>query len=81
MKKFITTAIKVIIAAALMISGLIALTIWRLKGIHFFGIYITPEQVNMLVDSAGTYVYIVYVAIVLLVVCGYWIGRKFIKRN
>ncbi len=81
MKKYILMTIKITITAALIISGLVALTNWRLNGIHLFGMYVPPEEVNMFVDSSGTYLYIVFVALVILFIWGVWIGRRVIKKS
>ncbi len=80
MKKYILMTSKIVITAFFIISGLVVLTDWRLYGIHLFGIYVPPEQVNMFVDSSGTYLYIVYITLVILIIWGVWIGRRVIKK-
>lgn len=81
MKKYIILTIKIVITVFLIIAGLLILTEWRLYGIHLLGLYVPASQVNMFVDSAGTYLYIVFVALVILIVWGVWIGRRVIKRK
>ncbi len=68
--------IKILITIILLIAGLILITYFRMFGIHFLGINISKEAVNVFIDSVGTYFYFTYVAIILLVV---W-GRPFYKK-
>lgn len=73
--------IKIIITIVLLVAGLILLTYFRLFGIHFLCIHISSEAVNVFVDSMGTYFYFTYVAIILLVFWGFWIGRAIFKKK
>ena len=81
MKKNISLILKIILTISVILSGLIALTNWRLNGIHIFGLNISAEQVNMFVDSSGSYLYLAYVAIVILIIWGVWIGRRVIAKK
>lgn len=81
MKKNIYYILKIIITISLILSGLIALTNWRLNGIHIFGWDVSAEQVNMFVESSGSYLYLAYVATVILIIWGIWIGRKVVKKT
>ena len=67
--------IKIIAALILIAGGLIALTYFRIYGIHFGGLNISAEQVNMFVDSAGTKIYAVWVGFILLIFFGFWMGK------
>ncbi|MCM1196702.1 MAG: hypothetical protein NC310_06515 [Roseburia sp.] len=81
MKKSISLILKIILTISVILSGLVALTNWRLNGIHMFGINISAEQVNMFVDSSGSYLYLAFVAIVILIIWGVWIGRRAIAKK
>ncbi len=81
MKKTIFLILKIITTISIILSGLILLTNWRLNGIHIFGINISAEQVNMFVDSSGSYLYLAFVAIVVLIFWGIWIGRRAISKK
>ena len=79
--KYISVIFKIIITISLILSGLVALTAWRLNGIQIFGLEISAEQVNMFVDSSGTYLYLIFVALVILIVWGIWIGKRAIRKE
>ncbi len=81
MKKTIFFIIKIITTISIILSGLILLTNWRLNGIHVFGLNISAEQVNMFVDSSGSYLYLAFVTIVILIFWGIWIGRRAISKK
>ncbi len=73
--------VKVLITIILLLAGLILLTYFRLFGIHFLGINISAEAVNVFVDSMGTYLYFTYASIVFLMVWGFWIGRAIKNKS
>ncbi len=73
--------LKIVITISIVLSGLIFLTDWRLNGIHIFGWNVSAEQVNMFVDSCGSYLYLAFVAIVILIIWGVWIGKRVVKKT
>lgn len=77
--KTLKLSAKVVVTFVLLVAGLLFLTEWRLNGINFFGHYITPEEVNMFIDSAGTYMYITYIAVVIAIIWGFWLGKAIKK--
>ncbi len=81
MKNVILMITKIIITVSLALSALLLLTDWRLNGIHIFGWNVSAEQVNMVVDSAGSYLYLAFVTIVILIIWGVWIGRKVVAKK
>lgn len=81
MKNKVSLTIKIIIAISIILSGLVIMTKWRLYGIHIFGLNISAEEVNMFVDSSGSYIFLTFSAIVILIVFGVWIGKKAIAKK
>lgn len=81
MKSKISLVIKIIITISIILSGLVVLTNWRLKGIHIFGLNISAEEVNMFVDSSGSYLFLAFSAIVILIIQGVWVGRRAIAKR
>lgn len=74
-------AVKIIITLVFLIVGLLALTYFRIHGIHFLGLNVSAEEVNIFVDSMGTYLYSAYVAILLFCIWGFWIGKAIRKKD
>ncbi len=81
MKKTIFFIIKIITTISIILSGLVVLTNWRLNGIHMFGLDISAEQVNMFVDTSGSYIFLAFSAIVILIVFGVWVGKRVIAKK
>ncbi len=81
MKSKVSLIIKIIITISIILSGLVVLTNWRLNGIHIFGLDISAEEVNMFVDSSGSYLFLAFSAIVILIIWGVWVGRRTIAKR
>lgn len=81
MKNKVSLIIKIIITLSTILSGLVIMTKWRLYGIHIFGLNVPAEEVNMFVDSSGSYIFLAFSAIVILIVWGVWVGKKVIARK
>ncbi|MDE7264520.1 MAG: hypothetical protein K2N64_07650 [Anaeroplasmataceae bacterium] len=81
MKSKISLILKFIITISIILSGLVVMTNWRLYGIHIFGLNISAEQVNMFVDSSGSYLFLAFSAIVILIVWGVWVGKRAIANR
>ena len=46
-----------------------------------FGLDISAEQVNMFVDTSGSYIFLAFSAIVILIVFGVWVGKIVISKK
>ena len=60
--------LKVITALFLILFGLIALTNLKLSGITIGAFSISSEAVNVFVDTAGDYIFWIYVALVVFLI-------------
>lgn len=75
-KKIAFIVIKVFLTIVALLGGLLALTNIKLQGFNIAGWQVSAEAVNMFVNTAGDYLFWIYVMVVIFIIWRKWIKKK-----
>ena len=75
-KRIVFIIIKILLTAAALFGGLLALTNIKLNGFSIGSWEVSAEAVQMFVDTAGSYFFWIYAVIVIFLIWRKWVKRK-----
>lgn len=75
-KKALFIILKILLTIVALMGGLLALTNVKLSGFNIGSWKVSAEAVQMLVATAGDYLYWIYVVVVIFIIWRKWIKSK-----